>query len=165
VISGVLIGDKELIARMGQIPARMKAAVDLTVQKLGFELEARVKRKLTGEVLRVQTGRLRASISRGAPGSMSRFESTADASIYYVGTNVSYGVMWERGIAAHTVRPVNAKALRFTIGGEVLFRMSARIPAQAPRKFLEPALFEMRPTIITQLSAALQRGAREALKV
>jgi hypothetical protein len=164
VITGTLIGDKALIARLGAIPAAMKAEVDLTVQRLGYELEARVKRdQLTGRVLKVRTGRLRSSIGHGAPGSVSRQETTPSTSIYYVGTNVSYGVAWERGIAAKDIVPVRAKALRFMVGGEVIFRKRVHIPAQAPRQFLEPALFSMRPLILSELGAALRRGATKAL--
>ncbi len=162
VITGALIGDKALVARLGRIPDAMKAEVDATVAKLGYELEARVKQDyLTGQVLKVRTGRLRSSISDRT---VSRQEITGTSSIYYVGTNVSYGVAWERGIKAHDVVPVKAKALRFEIGGQVLFRKRVHIPAQAPRQFLEPALQALRPLILSELQAALSRGAQAALK-
>lgn len=166
MITGTLIGDRQLIARLNAMPAAMKTEIDATVQKLGFELEARVKRDfLTGQVLKVRTGRLRSSISQGAPDSRSRFESAPTKAIYYVGTNVSYGVAWERGIRAHDIVPVKAKALRFEIGGQILFRKRVHIPAQAPRQFLEPALTSMRGLIIDELGKALKRGAEKALQV
>jgi hypothetical protein len=165
MITGALIGDKELIARLGQVPQRMKDEVDATVIKLGYALQRKVQVDyLTGQVLRVRTGRLRSSIAQGSSDSRTRFESTPNTSIAYVGTNVSYGVEWERGIAARDIVPIRAKALRFEINGEVLFRKRAHIPAQAPRKFLEPALFEMRPIILQQFGAALKRGMQSALK-
>lgn len=165
MITAALIGDKALLARLGAVPERMKAEVDKTVAELGYALQARVQSGyLTGQVLRVRTGRLRSSIAQGAADSRSRFESTATTAIAYVGTNVSYGVAWERGIAARDIVPVRTKALRFEIGGEVLFSKRVRVPAQAPRKFLEPALFEMRPVILEQLGAALKRGMTAALK-
>ncbi len=164
MITGALIGDKALIARLQKVGPAMKAEVDRTVQKLGFELEARVKRDyLTGQVLHVRTGRLRSSITHGAPDSVSRQEITPDSSIYYVGTNVSYGVAWEKGIRAHDIFPKRAKALRFEINGEVIFRKRAHIPAQAPRQFLEPALASMKPLILSELQDALKRGAEKAL--
>lgn len=165
MITGYLIGDKALLARLDAAPGKMKAEIDMTVQKLGYALQAKVQTNyLTGQVLRVRTGRLRSSITQGAPGSLSRFESTPDKAIAYVGTNVSYGVAWEKGLPARDVVPIRAKALRFEIGGEVIFRKRAHIPAQAPRKFLEPALVEMKPTIMHELGQALKRGMLEAMK-
>ena len=43
MITGYIVGDRELIARMQGVPAAMKAEVDKTVTKLGFELQARVQ--------------------------------------------------------------------------------------------------------------------------
>lgn len=168
MITGTIVGGSELIARLGRMPAAVKAEVDMTVQKLGFELERRVKVDyLTGQVLKVRTDRLRGSISVATakqPGdSRSRFEATGTTSFAYVGTNVSYGVMWSKGIAAHDIVPVKAKALRFEIGGEILFRKRVSIPAQAARPFLEPALESMRPLIMSELESALKRGAEKAL--
>ena len=158
MISAALIGDKSLIERLGRVAPAMKKEVDATVMKLGFELQARVQtQKLTGQVLHVRTGRLKSSITQ-------RFESTAEMATSIVGTNVSYGVMWEKGIAAHDVVPVKAKALRFEIGGQIFFRKKVHIPAQAARPFLEPALQEMRPQIVDELQKALIRGAQAAMK-
>lgn len=165
MISGYLVGDKALIARLGDVSMRMKAEVDTTVQKLGYALQARVQTNyLTGQVLKVRTGRLRSSIAQGSGDSRSRFESTAEKAIAYVGTNVTYGVAWEKGLPARDVAPVRAKALRFEIGGEVIFRKRVHIPAQPPRQFLEPALRDLRPTIVYELGQALKRGMLEALK-
>lgn len=164
MISGALVGDRALVARLGRVSQAMKDEVDATVQELGFELERRVAvEQLTGQVLHVRTGRLRASIAHGNAGSVSRQETTADTSIYYVGTNVSYGVAWERGIRARDIVPVRAKALRFELNGEIVFRKRVHVPAQAPRQFLEPALDSMRDLITDQLGQALYRGATKAL--
>lgn len=164
MISGYLIGDKALIARLKAAPDAITAEVDQTVQKLGFELERRVAIDyLTGQVLHVRTGRLRSSIAHGKPGSTSRQESTSTSSIYYVGTNVSYGVAWERGIKAHDIVPKRAKMLRFEIGGQVLFRKKVHVPDQPARPFLEPALDAMKPLIISELQRALSRGMQKAL--
>ncbi len=166
MISGYLVGDRQLLARMSALPTRVKADMDNTVRALGYELQARVQRDyLSGQVLKVRTGRLRTSITQGQPDSRSRFESTPLTSYAYVGTNVSYGRIWEyEGIPAHDVVPVRAKALRFVIGGEVLFRKRARIPAQGPRPFLKPALAAIAPFARAQMASSLQRAAQAALK-
>lgn len=169
MITGMLIGDRALIARLTAAPAQNKPRIDATVQALGFALEAHVKaRKLTGQVLNVRTGRLRASISQStamqAGDSRSRFESTPDRAVATVGTNVVYGAAWEYGSRAHDVVAKVAKALRFEIGGQVFFRELVHIPAQAPRPFLAPSLQEMRPLIVERLRAALVDGMTRSLR-
>lgn len=165
MISGFMIGDRELIDRVSNIPEAIKPDVDVTVQKLGYTLQGHVQRdKLTGQVLKVQTGRLRSSIAQGDPDSRSRFESTPTTAIAYVGTNVKYGRTWELdGIPAHDVVPVRAKALRFEIDGVVLFRKRVHIPGQGPRPYLAPALQEMKPLIIEQLHMTLVTSTQRAM--
>ena len=166
MISGVLVGDRELLARLTALPAKAKARVDQTVQALGYELQARVQRDfLTGQVLKVRTGRLRTSITQGNPDSRSRFESTPIKAVAYVGTNVSYGRTWEYdGIPAHDIVPIKAKTLRFEIGGEVFFRKRVHIPQQGPRPFLRPALAAFTPFAVQKLTVTLQTAVKEALK-
>lgn len=169
MIFGTLLGDRDLVARLQRMPAATKPRIDATVQALGFMLEAKVKaQKLSGQVLGVRTGRLRASISQSsarAPGdSRSRFVSTPTASLYYVGTNVAYGGAWEFGSRAHDIVAKNALALRFEIGGQVFFRRRVHIPAQSPRPFLAPALQEMKPMIIERLRMALVASAQQGLR-
>jgi len=165
VISGYLIGDRALLARMGNVSSRVKAKVDEAVSRLGYMLQRKVQvDKLTGQVLRVRTDRLRGSISPSSGESASRFVFTSTSAIAYVGTKVPYGVAWERGISAHDIVPIRAKALRFEIGGEVVFSKRAHIPAQAARPFLQPTLYELRPVILRELGQALTDGTREAMR-
>ena len=167
MISGYLVGDKELVARMTALAPAVKADMDATVNRLGLQLEANVAHDyLTGQVLKVRTDRLRRSISRSDGGdTRSRFESTPLTSFSYVGTNVSYGTMWELyGMPAYDIVPVKAKALRFEIGGEVFFRKRVHHPAQAARPFLAPALAAFKPFAIEQMKASLQRTAEQVMK-
>ena len=162
MISGYLIGDKKLIASLTGLPAKMKPVLDATVQRLGYMLQGNVQRNwLRGPRpgrLGIVTGRLANSIAM-------RFESTATSATATVGTNVPYGVVWEKsGLPARDIFPVKAKALRFEINGTVLFRKHVHVPAQAPRPFLKPALFELRPMVVQQISAALTDVIAAALK-
>ena len=75
MISGYLVGDRELVKRLQNLPARVMDPIAATTQRLGYGLQAYVQtRKLTGQVLKVRTGRLRASITQGNADSRSRFE-------------------------------------------------------------------------------------------
>lgn len=165
MISGYLIGDKELVRQLKEMPDVVKTKTRDIVQKLGFRLQAHVQAtKLTGQVLKVQTGRLRNSITAGALDSRSRFEETGLQMVYYVGTNVSYGAVWEYGGKPMTIVPKSAKALRFMINGSVVFAKRCNVPGRPARPFLAPALQELRPLIITEMEAALKDAMVESLK-
>lgn len=169
MISATVIGDRELIARVQAMPDVVRGEIVTEVKRLGFKLQAKVQTEyLNGQVLHVRTGRLKSSITQGATDSRSRFADSGSEIAYFVGTNVKYGGTWEYGadVPAYTVRPVNAKALRFMIGGAVVFAKSANIPAHhiAARPFLAPALASMKQEIIDGLQAALKRGMEKALK-
>jgi len=167
MISGYIIGDKALVARISGAGATVKAEIDQTVQKLGYALQARVQtQKLTGQVLRVRTGRLRSSIAQGSADSRSRFESTDTTAFAYVGTNVSYGAAWEHGFNRKV--GAGARGGPRTITGKALETYIRRHPpgvrAVAARPFLAPALLEMRAQIQNELGAALKRGMENALR-
>jgi phage gpG-like protein len=95
---------------------------------------------LAGQVLKRRTGTLVRSIADEA-------SETNDS--FTVGTSVVYGVGWELGFTrpAFTVVPIRAKALRFAVGGEFIFRRRANIPAKtfAARPFIQPGLDQSVP--------------------
>ncbi len=170
MISGYILGDRELVARLGAAPDRMKARLDATVQALGFELERRVKTQyLRGprpKRLGVVTGRLMSSISHGSADSRSRFVSTPTTSIYYVGTNVDYGAMWEFGFNRRV--GAGARGGPRTLTGQALATYFAKHPpgtkAMQPRQFLRPALEDMKAQIVARLQVALRDGMQAAVK-
>lgn len=85
----------------------------------------------------VDTGRLRASI---------RVESRRTLtfrSIYTVGSDVEYAAMVNDGTRPHTIRPRNAQALRFRVGGRVVYARVVHHPGTRPRPFLDRALREV----------------------
>jgi hypothetical protein len=98
---------------------------------------------------------------------------------YAIGTNVAYGIYWEKGIKAHKVVAKAGKVLAIPMGlaagvtkkgaakmgilktGKqkgLIFRKSVNIPAQAPRKWLEPGVRQATPM-------AMQIGHQEMLQV
>jgi hypothetical protein len=79
--------------------------------------------KLTGQVLKVQTGRLRGSIRHRVDG------GDLSGSIR-VGT--VYGLAWEYGFTtkSYVIEPRFKKALAFTVGGQRLVRRRVTMPAR-----------------------------------
>jgi phage gpG-like protein len=170
MISGYIVGDRQLIARLTAAPAAIKAEVDRTVSLLGLRLEQIVKDQwLRGPRptrLGIKTGHLASTITRGAGESRSRFESTSTSAIAYVGTNVGYGAAWEHGFSRKI--GAGAKGGPRTLSGQALATYLARHPPgvrqYAARPFLAPALAGFRATVQSELAAALQRGMVAALK-
>lgn len=85
----------------------------------------------------VDTGRLRASIRSRTSRSFTlrpRLE---------VFTDVQYAVYVHDGTRAHIIRPRNARVLRFTVGGQVVYARVVHHPGTRPRPFLDRALREI----------------------
>ena len=149
MITATLIGDRELIARLGAMPAGLRTGIARAVTRLGFQLERLVKQKLSGQVLHVRTGVLRSSVN-------TRVQESAAAVTATVGTNVKYARYHEFGVPhSWEIRPKSARALAFQVGGQTIFAMGVTHPPLPERSFLRSALREMQPAIKAGLSAAV----------
>lgn len=112
-VGGVSIkikGADKLTQILTQHPSVLRKELMKELQRLGIKLAAKMKQKLSGEVLNVKTGRLRRSInsdlrtvdsgtqanSVGGSGSKQTVRST-DTIYQTVGTNVSYAAVHEYG--------------------------------------------------------------------
>lgn len=84
----------------------------------------------------VDTGRLRASIK----GKASRTWTLRPQ--YTVSSNVDYAPMVHDGTRPHVIRPRTKQALKFTIGGQVVFARVVHHPGTRARPFLDRALAE-----------------------
>lgn len=84
----------------------------------------------------VDTGRLRASIR----GRANRTWTLRPQ--FTVSTNVDYAPMVHDGTRPHTIRPRTKQALKFTVGGQVVFAKVVHHPGTRARPFLDRALRE-----------------------
>lgn len=85
----------------------------------------------------VDTGRLRASI---------RIESRRTLtlrSVYTIGSDVEYAQMVHDGTRPHIIRPRQAQALRFRIGGRIVYAKVVHHPGTRARPFLDRAVREI----------------------
>jgi phage gpG-like protein len=161
LITGKVTSGHDLPDKIRGAERMVVSALDKTMVRLALKMVAMVKGKLSGEVLKVRSGRLRRSITwRGF--------KDANSSTVTVGTNVKYAKTHELGltIPAHIVRARRGKALKFMVGGKLLFRKQVRIPAvkMPKRSFLQASLEQMRPTIKAELEKALLKGFKDATK-
>jgi phage gpG-like protein len=150
-----LVGDRECAARLDAMPGRVKDGLARAVARLGLELQRKVQaEKLTGQVLKVRTGSLRSSIN-------TQFVEGVDQIAASVGTNIRYARLHEYDVGhPWLIAAKSAKALRFEIGGRVIFRRSVRHPPLPERSFLGSALREMQPTIEAGLREAVAQAIR-----
>ena len=150
MITVKVTGDKKVIAMLKGAEKKIPNVLYKKMRDITLMLQSYVqKRKLSGQVLRVRTGRLRSSIT-------SRVEKQDKEIIGRIGTNVIYGRLWEKGgtIPAHEIRPKRAQALHFyTKGGGEVFCKVVHQPARTvkARPFLRPALEENRQRILGML--------------
>jgi len=162
-----ILGGPQLAAALKQRQEGVKKAMAISVG-LGAQLVyGRVVRKLTGPVLKVQSGRLRQSVVSLVEGVFT------DNPKGIVGTNVEYAPVHEYGLTIQhpgsvaadrpSTRNPNARhTLRFEIGGKVFYRIRTRAhPIKMPeRPFMRPSLAESVPQIrnimVTRLARALK---------
>lgn len=85
----------------------------------------------------MDTGRLRASIRADPPRVFSLRGSVT------VGSDVEYSGFVNDGTRPHVIRPRNAQALRFRVGGRVVFARVVHHPGTRARPFLDRALREV----------------------
>ena len=141
------------------MPGGLRSGILRTVTRLGFQLQANVQRKLSGEVLKVRTGTLRSSIN-------TKIQQSSTSVTATVGTNVKYAAANEYGAVTppHQILPKRGRALAFEWKGSQVFFRSVQHPGSKipERSFLRSALDEMRPLIQTELEAEVQRSVRAA---
>lgn len=114
-------------------PARLYQALVRGTQRAVLRIQRRAMLNLTGAFLKVQTGRLRASLT-------TRVEETATGVIGRVGTSVFYGAIHEYGVPrSWPIAARNRRALMFMLGGQKVFARTVTHPALQQRPWLSSA--------------------------
>ena len=171
MITTQIKGGKELATRFQHGADRAFAIVEDAVRVEALNLVRVVKLKLTDDVLHVQTGRLRRSIT-------ANFEGAGTGTFRaLVGTNVQYARVHELGfngtvkVPAHTVKAhQRTQTMAFgkllkapmtvTVRDHVV-KESSREMNMPARPFLRPALEENKARILGSIRQALGRIIRE----
>lgn len=177
MIKGWILGGDDLVRRLTATPENIQSALQASVSRMALRLLARVKAdKLSGQVLKVKSGRLRRSINE-------RVVREGQGVYGYVGTNVDYGRVHEYGfkgavsVKEHLRRSKSQmrKAMYKKNGevkfskkgkgnGEILVRAHTRNVNLPERSFLRSALRELQPEIERSMRNAVQAAAKRATK-
>ncbi|MEP7299159.1 MAG: phage virion morphogenesis protein [Burkholderiales bacterium] len=151
IAQGIIVGGEQQTARFSSMPGKLRAELRVGVGRAALRVQRQSKEfKLSGQVLKVRTGRLRRSINV----KMSETESSVTGS---VGTNVSYARPHEYGFhGTVTVR----EHLRRSVSGFHTVRSHPRKVDMPERSFLRSALADMSAAIRLEFEQATQRAMR-----
>lgn len=151
MIRAVIVGDDRVLAMLGQVHPEVMQRLEKSVRRLVMQLTSNIKGgKLSGQVLRTRTGKLRRSINP-------RVEVTDTAVIGSAGTNVIYGRVHEYGgtinIREHLRRV--KKAFGRELKSPVMATVRAHTAKYPERSFLRAALKDMESEIKQELAEAV----------
>lgn len=157
MIRGYLIGDREVIAKLGKAKEIARDGIRKSVVRLTLELLNKVKaEKLSGQVLKVQTGRLRRSITQ-------RVTEQGNTISGVVGTSVEYARAHELGfkgpvsVKAHLRQIKQAWGKPLKSAKKIQIKPYTRKVELPARSFLRSALAEMEPRIKEEFMETLRR--------
>lgn len=153
MIKGEIVKGKELPAQLRKAGEAMQTGVARTVQTLAIKLVAMVQNKLSGDVLKVRTGRLRRSINH-------KMESSDTVIAATVGTNVKYAAVHELGGTFKI--PDHLRMQKMAWGKPMKMPRKVNVRAHSAtyprRSFLVASLNQMEPEIREKLAQAIIQG-------
>lgn len=130
-----VIGAKKIQENFRRAARNVKSDTNKNLLKAAALIQRSAKRKVSGPVLNVRTGQLRRSI-------IVRKRGSGVSTVVTVGPQVKYGAAHEFGANIPERFPKRAKALRFEIGGRVIFAKRAAGFKLKARPFMRPSLQE-----------------------
>jgi phage gpG-like protein len=145
-----------LKARLNGTAAKAFASIrDAVTVQTGMLAEYIKRDKLSGQVLKNRSGNLRNSVFP-----LTETSGSVVTGQVYVDNTAPYGRYQEYGAHIPERVPVNAKALRWYVGGSPVFAMRARAFTLPARPFMAPSLDERAPAI----TAAIQESVNKVTK-
>lgn len=159
-------GTEQLIARFTQAPDKVRKELAIEMQAIAYELQAYIQTsKLSGQVLNVRTGALRAHIfSR-----VDSYSTNITATVYISIGQVPYaGIHEYGGLISHpggTAYIVTSAGARFVPNSSALAGSLPRTRphpiALAERSYMRSGLADRSSIILTQLKSAVARGLKK----
>lgn len=161
MITGQVEGESKLRDFFSKVPRMVRAALRKEMDRIGILLAARMKEKLSGNVLKVRTGRLRRSITSQGREGPAGYEVN-------VGTNVVYAAAHEYGYQGSVMVPSHLRLVRKAWGRPVrnptrhMVRAHAMRMRLPERSFARSALKEMEGKISDDLRRVLEATIQNA---
>jgi phage gpG-like protein len=135
-----------------QIPLAIARAMD---EQNELTVSAIQREKLSGQVLRVRSNRLRGSIRRNAATVSGETVTSA------IGSNVKYAAIHEYGgvTPPHVIRPRHRQALCFSLGGGKFFAKKVNHPGSKipARPYIGPTISERAPMYCMAIEEVIKK--------
>lgn len=151
-----IAGADALVARLQSMPQRVAASLASVMAGLSVDLRGRVQDSMAGSGLQSRSGRLAQAIAVEAD------EASVSAGIDTAA--VPYAAIQEDGgtTRAHVIEAINAAALRFEIGGRMVFAKRVMHPGSVipAHSFLATALAELAPVARETIADAVVAEAQ-----
>jgi hypothetical protein len=145
-----------LIGKLRGISPRIQAVLTTKITALMFQLAGKIQaQKLSGQVLKVQSGILRGSVHAN-PTAVAG--STIQGSVSMAEGPSFYGRFHETGVPhSWTVMATKARALQFLTGPKTVYAQNIIHPPLKQRAFARPTLLESAQTIHDELQRAIDQ--------
>jgi phage gpG-like protein len=158
VIDIRLIGGAETVAKLGAIPAKLRGELDHGIGRLALRAQALVQDKLSGGVLKVRSGRLRASIGVEMASGEAGVSSILSLAVPYAAVH-EYGFSGTQNVR-ESLRIVKQAFGRPISPVQATIRAHARQVDLPERSFLRSALAELEGSglIAREMDGAMARA-------
>lgn len=155
-----IIGDDEVARKFQNLPAKIRQALRAKIFALTLSLEAHIKlNKLSGQVLKTVSGRLKRSIQSEVIDRIDIITGTVFSS-----GDVPYNAIHEFGgrTPPSEIIPVKAQALRFMFHGKLTFAKRVHHPGSVmpERSFMRSGLSDMKEKIVSELTTTVREAAK-----
>jgi phage gpG-like protein len=155
----ITVDATSVLARLTRFSGNVRGAIRRAIALDTDRVAELARGKLSGGVLHVRSGRLLASLRSSVRESPDFITGQVQA-----GRGVPYARIHEYGgrTKPHVIEARNALALRFTVGGKVVFARSVNHPGSLipERSYLRSSLAELRGQIVEDLKAAVFAASR-----
>jgi phage gpG-like protein len=145
-----------LVDRLQSLPERIAARLGATMESLGDQLRDLVQDKMQSSRLQTRSGRLAQAI-----------DVEADDASVVAGIDSAaapYAAIQEQGgtTRAHIIETLNARALRFELGGKPFFARRVQHPRSVipAHSFLGAALADLQPIATSAIADAVAEEAQ-----
>lgn len=160
MISAEIVGGAELLARIRIVADDIERSLGAALLKLRIELETRIQRKLSGEVLNQRSGALVRSVRVEVEAAAEAVRLSATADTPYAAFH-EYGFNGAESVRAHLRTAKQAFGRTLSNGPrQMTVQAHSRRVAYPARSFLRTALAEMEPEINATLGTALSEAIR-----
>lgn len=106
----------------------------------------RIQQQISGPLLRVRTGHLRESIQQtDAIVGDGVVRSSVGSNVRSGGASLAYAAPLEFGSRPHLIRPKNGKALRFIMGGKLIFAKEVHHPGNKAYSYIRGTVSDRLP--------------------